>query len=185
VALGALEILLAVGLRTGPSRRANWSPYHVCLSWSRSYVTTLSQSSSTLVGLGPDIISCRNVAVWNFRSCFCGAPSLTRGQVCNLRCNHSMVRVAQNPKPARVRVAFRPTVSWPVRLGIKPILGLLTRNLFSSEVEFWKLWSCLFWGALSDERSGLSFVSLVLVCVVLYILFTFFFFAFLFNTSGV
>jgi hypothetical protein len=28
-----------------------------------------------------------------------GAPSLTRGRVCNLQCNHSMVRVAQNPKP--------------------------------------------------------------------------------------
>jgi hypothetical protein len=27
----------------------------------------------------------------------CGAPSLTRGQVCNLQCNRSMVRVAQNP----------------------------------------------------------------------------------------
>jgi hypothetical protein len=47
----------------------------------------------------PDIASCRNVAVWNLRSCFCGAPSLTRGRVCNLQCNHSIVRVAQNPKP--------------------------------------------------------------------------------------
>jgi hypothetical protein len=28
-----------------------------------------------------------------------GAPSLTRGRVCNLQYNHSMVRVAQNPKP--------------------------------------------------------------------------------------
>jgi hypothetical protein len=26
------------------------------------------------------------------RSCFCGEPSLTRGRVCNLQCNHSMVR---------------------------------------------------------------------------------------------
>jgi hypothetical protein len=31
--------------------------------------------SSTLVGL----------AVWNLQSCFCGAPSLTRGRVCNLQ----------------------------------------------------------------------------------------------------
>jgi hypothetical protein len=30
------------------------------------------------------------------RSCLCEAPSLTRGWVCNLQCNHSRVRVAQN-----------------------------------------------------------------------------------------
>jgi hypothetical protein len=35
--------------------------------------------------------------VWKLRSCFCGVPSPTRGQVCNLQCNHSMVRVVQNP----------------------------------------------------------------------------------------
>jgi hypothetical protein len=46
--------------------------------------------------LRPDITPCRNVAVWILRSCFCGAPSLTRGRVCNLQCNHSMVRVAEN-----------------------------------------------------------------------------------------
>jgi hypothetical protein len=46
----------------------------------------------------PDIISCRNVVVWNLRSCFCGPPSLTRGRVFNLQCNHSMVRVTQNPR---------------------------------------------------------------------------------------
>jgi hypothetical protein len=47
--------------------------------------------------LRPDIISCRNVAVWNLRSCIYWAPCLTRGRVCNLQCNHSIVRVAQNP----------------------------------------------------------------------------------------
>jgi hypothetical protein len=46
--------------------------------------------------LRPDIISCRNVAVWNLRCCICGAPFLTRGRVCNLQCNHSMVWVAHN-----------------------------------------------------------------------------------------
>jgi hypothetical protein len=49
--------------------------------------------------LRPDIISCRNVAVWNLRSCIYWAPSLTRGRVCNLQCNHLVVRVCQNPKP--------------------------------------------------------------------------------------
>jgi hypothetical protein len=66
---------------------------------------TVSQSVSMswyrvpMWDLRPDIISCRNVAVWNFQSCIYWAPSLTRGWVCNLQCNHSMVRVAQNPKP--------------------------------------------------------------------------------------
>jgi hypothetical protein len=65
---------------------------------------TVSQSVSMswyrvpLWDLWPDIISCRNVAVWNLRSCIYWAPSLTRGRVCNLHCNHSIVRVAQNPK---------------------------------------------------------------------------------------
>jgi hypothetical protein len=67
------------------------------------YFTTDGQSVSMscyrapLWDLRPDITSCRNVAVWNLRSCFCGVPSLTRRRVCNLQCKHSMVRVAQNP----------------------------------------------------------------------------------------
>jgi hypothetical protein len=72
-------------------------------SRSRSYFTTDSQSVSLswyrapLWDLRPEITSCRNVAVWNLWSCIRGAPSLTRGWVCNFQCNHSMVRVAQNP----------------------------------------------------------------------------------------
>jgi hypothetical protein len=76
---------------------------------SRSYFTTDGQSVSQSVSMSwygaslwdlrPDITSCRNVAVRNLRSCIYWAPSLTRGRVCNLQCNHSMVRVAQNPKP--------------------------------------------------------------------------------------
>jgi hypothetical protein len=58
---------------------------------------SMSWYQAPLWGLRSDIISCRNVAVWNLRSCICGAPSLMRRWVCNLRCNHSMVRVAQNP----------------------------------------------------------------------------------------
>jgi hypothetical protein len=72
---------------------------------SRSYFTTDNQSVSMsryrapLWDLRPDIISCWNVAVWNLLSCIYGAPSLTRGRVRNLQCNHLMVRVAQKPKP--------------------------------------------------------------------------------------
>jgi hypothetical protein len=53
----------------------------------------MSWYGTPLWDLRPDITSCQNVAVWKLRPCFCGAPSLTRGRVCNLQCNHSMVRV--------------------------------------------------------------------------------------------
>jgi hypothetical protein len=46
----------------------------------------MSWYRAPLWDLRPDITFCRNVAVWNLRSCFCGAPSLTRRQVCNLQC---------------------------------------------------------------------------------------------------
>jgi hypothetical protein len=101
-------------------------------SRSRSYFTTASQSESmswyraSLWDLRPDITSCRNVAVWNLRSCVYGAPSLTRGRVCNLQCNHSMVRVTHNPTPyftvssetpptwrARFPYSYPPGTGWP------------------------------------------------------------------------
>jgi hypothetical protein len=44
-----------------------------------------------------------------------------------------------------------PTHRWPVCLGVKPHLGLMTRFLFLSVAGL------LMWGALSDERMGLSF----------------------------
>jgi hypothetical protein len=76
---------------------------HSLFSRSRSYFTTDGQSvsqsvsqyvlvSSPLWDLWPDITSCRKVAVRKLRSCFCEAPSLTRGRVCSLQCNHSVVR---------------------------------------------------------------------------------------------
>jgi hypothetical protein len=52
--------------------------------------------SSPFWDLWPDITSCRKVAVRKLQSCFCGAPSLTRGRVCSLQCNRSIVRIAQN-----------------------------------------------------------------------------------------
>jgi hypothetical protein len=57
----------------------------------------------------------------------------------------------------RVRLTLQLTVSQSVGLGVEPNLGLLTRDIF---FFFLNLQSCLIWGALSDERSGLSFVSL-------------------------
>jgi hypothetical protein len=51
-------------------------------SWSQSYFTTQSVSMfwcrAPLWDLRPYITSCRNVAVWKLRSCFCGALCLTK-----------------------------------------------------------------------------------------------------------
>jgi hypothetical protein len=63
--------------------------------------------------LRPDITSYRNVAVWNLRSCFCGAPSLTRGRVCLLS-----VTVSN-----KVEVTLRLTVGQSVCLGIEHPCG--------------------------------------------------------------
>jgi hypothetical protein len=54
----------------------------------------------------------------------------------------------------RVRVTLQLTVSQSVCLGVEPPLGLMTRYLFFSKVTVLSLW-----GALSDERVGLSFVQ--------------------------
>jgi hypothetical protein len=58
---------------------------------------TVSQSVCLCIEHPLGLTSYRYVSVWNLRSYFCGAPSLVRGPVCNLQCNHSMVRIAQNP----------------------------------------------------------------------------------------
>jgi hypothetical protein len=55
----------------------------------------------------------------------------------------------------RVRVTLQLTVSQSVSLVVEPNLGLLTRDFFF----FFKVTVLSFGGALSDERSGLSFIS--------------------------
>jgi hypothetical protein len=49
----------------------------------------VSWCQGPLWDLRPGIVSCRNVAVWGLRSCFCGSPSLAGGgewsAVCDLR----------------------------------------------------------------------------------------------------
>jgi hypothetical protein len=54
----------------------------------------------------------------------------------------------------RVRVTLRLTVSQSVCLDVVPRLGLMARYLIRLKVTVLSIW-----GALSDERSGLSFVS--------------------------
>jgi hypothetical protein len=53
----------------------------------------------------------------------------------------------------KVKVTLRLTVSQSVSLGVEPHLGLMTRYLILFTVTVLFLW-----GALSDERTGLSFV---------------------------
>jgi hypothetical protein len=55
----------------------------------------------------------------------------------------------------KVKVTLRLTVTQSICLGVEPNLGLLTRDFF------FKVIVLSFWDALSEERSGLSFVSLL------------------------
>jgi hypothetical protein len=88
--------------------------------------------------------------VWQLRSCFCGAPSLTRGRACLL---YMLLALA--------RAVFLRSES----------LGTLDHILLSQIWDFpfrrllrfaglrWRTVTVLFlWGAHSDERTGLSFV---------------------------
>jgi hypothetical protein len=52
----------------------------------------------------------------------------------------------------RVKFMLRPTVSWPVYLGVKPHLGPKTSFYYCQTFV-----GLLMWGALSDERTDLSF----------------------------
>jgi hypothetical protein len=86
----------------------------------------------------------------------------------NLRPNWQWVKV-------KVKVILQLTVGQSLCQGIEPILALVTRYYFLSEGFFSLKFAVLpFWGALSDERSGLSFVFLCLViCHYLHQIFTF------------
>jgi hypothetical protein len=56
---------------------------------------------------------------------------------------------------SKVKVTLRLTVGQSVCLGVEPQLELMTRRVSS----YMKVTVLSIWGALSDERSGLSFVS--------------------------
>jgi hypothetical protein len=58
----------------------------------------------------------------------------------------------------KVKVTLRLTVGQSACLGVEPKYG--TFDQIYIYIFFLKLQSCHFWGALSDERSGLSCVSL-------------------------
>jgi hypothetical protein len=60
------------------------------------------------------------------------------------------VRTCELQSWVKVKVTLRPMVSRPVILGVKPHLGTKTIFMLLS-----------IWGALSDERAGLSFVAVL------------------------
>jgi hypothetical protein len=62
---------------------------YVNMSWYRA----------PLWDLQPDITTVGMLLSEIYFFYFCEASSLTRGRVCNLQCNHLMVRVAQNSQP--------------------------------------------------------------------------------------
>jgi hypothetical protein len=61
-----------------------------------------------------------------------------------------------------VEVTLQLTVSQSAFQGIESTLGLVTRYYFLSERCFLKVAVLSSWGALSDERSGLSLVLISL-----------------------
>jgi hypothetical protein len=62
--------------------------------------------------------------------------------------------MAAHQVKVKVKVMLQLTVSQSVCLGVEPQLGLMTRCFLFVTVAVLSIW-----GALSDERSGLSFVS--------------------------
>jgi hypothetical protein len=130
-----------------------WTSYLSCRS--RSYFTTVSHSVSQSVSqswyraplwdLRPDIISCRNVTVWNLLSCFCGAPSLTRGR-----------EEEEEEEEVTLRLTVSQSVSQYVLVS-STLVGHATRYYFLSECCYLKFAVLYLLDALSDERMGLEF----------------------------
>jgi hypothetical protein len=88
-----------------------------------------------------------------------GAPSLTRGRVYNLQCNHSMVRVAQNLGQSQSHFT---AVSQYV-LASSQFCARFTNYCFLFKSLGLESVVLSLWGVLSDDRPSLSFVSHSLV----------------------
>jgi hypothetical protein len=83
----AVRIMLYTTMRSWSRSYFMTDSQSVCMSWCRAHSGTCDH---ILLPVGRFLSeSCR--------LCLCWASSLTRGLVCSLQCNHSVVRVAQNP----------------------------------------------------------------------------------------
>jgi hypothetical protein len=94
------------------------------------------------------------------------------------------------PKYPTVRVTLQLTVSQSVCLDVEPTCGRLTRYCFLFKSLGLEFVVPSLWGALSDERRGLSFVSHSLViCLCVHLLLIFLFHTFtiyiLYNTCNI
>jgi hypothetical protein len=96
------------------------------------------------------------IIVWQLRVSRFGAPSLTRGWVSRLPLLLVLASavIFGSESHMSLSLMLRPTVSRPVCLGIKHPSGAYDQ-IFITCVKVTVLF---LWGALSDERSGLSFV---------------------------
>jgi hypothetical protein len=98
------------------------------------------------------------ITVRQLQACWCGALSLTRGRVCRLQLLlvFASAVILVSEFKVKVKVVLRPTVqsaspSWCQA----PIWGLRPDHYYCHTVA-----GLLMWGALSDERTGLSFARL-------------------------
>jgi hypothetical protein len=72
---------------------------------------------------------------------------------------HDFITFAECTGTVKVKVKVTLQLTVSVSQGIEPILGLVIRYYFLSEGCFLKFAVLSFWGALSDERSGLICLS--------------------------
>jgi hypothetical protein len=109
---------------------------------------------SFVFNCAPFFASCRRhrvLTVTSLDACRCAAYLLLR-----IASPHNLQRWRPwwHTIDIRVRITLRLTVSQSVCLGVEPRLGHMIRYLFLLKVAVLSIW-----GALSDERSGLSFAS--------------------------
>jgi hypothetical protein len=134
---------------------------HTFSTESESYVTTdgqpacLSWNKAPISGLRPDLIYCLTVAgllIWGALSEERTGLSFTIAAGPRQRSHFLLSQICHSQ--LSLSLMFRPTVSRPICLGAKHPSGAYDQ-IFITCVTVTVLF---FWGALSHERSGLSFV---------------------------